>query len=159
MSKNDTILLQYILLQFQYFITTSLCTLGSYKQMFHPNSFNGNDLVALFSLIRTLNLFGSEATLSKWLKCIEKLHSSRWSDTAHFLTFLRHFPVSKNVAVCFTIISNVAFTICVSVNNVRTESFLFSLYYKDFLKNKIRSDIVYRYTCSNCKAIYFCKTC
>ena len=30
--------------------------------------------------------------------------------------------------------------------------------YKDFLQKKIRSDIVYRYMCSNCKVTYYGKT-
>ena len=30
--------------------------------------------------------------------------------------------------------------------------------YKDSFKKKIRSDIVYRYTCSNCKVTYYDKT-
>ena len=30
--------------------------------------------------------------------------------------------------------------------------------YKDSLQKKIRSDIVYRYTCSNCKVTYYGKT-
>ena len=30
--------------------------------------------------------------------------------------------------------------------------------YKDFLQKKIRSDIFYRYMCSNCKVVYYGKT-
>ena len=65
---------------------------------------------------------------------------------------------SKNVVVCFTITSNVAVTTRVSVKNVRADSFPFSFHYKDFLKKKSRSDIGYKYTCSNYKAIYNGKT-
>ena len=70
--KTDTILLKYTFYQFQYFITTCLCTVEIYQ----ANSFNGNDLMVLFnwgcsrlinklSLIRSLNLFASEARISK----------------------------------------------------------------------------------------------
>ena len=72
--KTDTILLQYTLHQFQYFITTCVCMVEIYQQMFQSNSFNGNDLMVLFSwgwsrlinklsLIRSLNLFASEARI------------------------------------------------------------------------------------------------
>ena len=74
--KTDTILLQYTLYQFQYFITTCLCTVEIYQEMFQSNSFNGNDLMVLFnwdwsrlinklSLIKSLNLFASEARIAK----------------------------------------------------------------------------------------------
>ena len=49
-------------------------------------------LINKLSLIRSLNLFVSEARISKWSKSIEQLHSSRWSDTADCLTHLRRFP-------------------------------------------------------------------
>ena len=45
--KTDTILLQYIFYQFQYFITTCLCTVEIYQEIFQSNSFNGNDLMVL----------------------------------------------------------------------------------------------------------------
>ena len=65
--KTDTIRLQYTFYQFQYFITTCLCMVEIYQEMFQSNSFNGNDLMVLFnwrwsrlinkhSLIRNLNL-------------------------------------------------------------------------------------------------------
>ena len=114
-----------------------------YQRRSQSKSFNGNDLMVLFnwgwsrlinklSLIRSLNLFASEGriTITKWSKSIEQLHSSRWSDTADCLTHLRRFPVklekpiSKKVAVCFTIISNLAVTTHVSVNNIRADLFL-----------------------------------
>ena len=74
--KTDTILLQYTLHQFQFCITTCLCMVEIYQQMFQSNSLNGNDLMVLFnwgwsrfinklSLIRSLNLFLSEARISK----------------------------------------------------------------------------------------------
>ena len=72
--KTDTILLQYTFYQFQYFITACLCTVEIYQEMFQSNSFNGNDLMILFSwsrlinklsLIRLLNLFASKARTSK----------------------------------------------------------------------------------------------
>ena len=47
--KTDTILLQYTLYQFQYFITTCLCTVGIYQGIFQSNSFNGIDLMVLFN--------------------------------------------------------------------------------------------------------------
>ena len=74
--KTDTILLQYTFFRFQYFITTCLCTVEIYQEMFPSNTFNGYDLMVLFnwrwsrlinklSLIRSLNLFASEARISK----------------------------------------------------------------------------------------------
>ena len=74
--KNDTILLQYNFYQFQYFITTCLCMVKIYQEIFQSNSFNGNDLMVLFSwgwsrlinkfsLIRSLNVLASEATAPK----------------------------------------------------------------------------------------------
>ena len=74
--KTDTILLQHTFHQFQYFITTCLCTVESYQEMFQSNIFNGNDLMIVFnwgwsrlinklSLIRSPNLFASEARISK----------------------------------------------------------------------------------------------
>ena len=70
--------------------------------------FNGNDLMVLFnwglsrlinklSLIRSLNLFPSEARISKRSKSIDQLHSSRWSDTADYL---RRFPVKLEIHMC-----------------------------------------------------------
>ena len=47
--KTDTILLKYTIYQFQYFITTCLCTVEIYQEMFQSNSFNGNDLMVLFN--------------------------------------------------------------------------------------------------------------
>ena len=69
--KTDIIPLQYTFYQFQYFITTCLCTVEIYQEMFQSNSFNGNDLMVLFnwgwsrlinklSLIRSLNFYASE---------------------------------------------------------------------------------------------------
>ena len=46
--KTDTILLQYNVYQFQYFITTYLCMVEIYQEMFQSNIFNGNDLMVLF---------------------------------------------------------------------------------------------------------------
>ena len=74
--KIDTFLLQYSFYQFQYFITTWLCTVEIYQEMFQSNSFNGNDFMVLFNwgwsrltnkhfIIRSLNLFSSEARISK----------------------------------------------------------------------------------------------
>ena len=74
--ETDTILLQYTFYQFQYFITTCLCTVEIYQETFKSNSFNGNDFMVLFNwgwsrlinklfLIRSLNLFASEARISK----------------------------------------------------------------------------------------------
>ena len=45
--KTDTILLKYTFYQFQCFITTCLCTVEIYQEVFQPNSFNGNDLMWL----------------------------------------------------------------------------------------------------------------
>ena len=73
--KTDTILLQYsFFYHFQYFIIACLCTVEIYLEMFKLNSFHGNDLMVLWdwsrlinklSLIRSLNLFASEARISK----------------------------------------------------------------------------------------------
>ena len=74
--KTDTILLQYTFYQFQYFITTCLCTVEIYQEMFQSNISNENDLIILFnwgwsslinklSLIGSLNFFTSEARISK----------------------------------------------------------------------------------------------
>ena len=56
--------------------------MGIYQEMFQANSFNGNGLMVLFkwgqpplinkrSLKISLNLFASEATISKWSKSID----------------------------------------------------------------------------------------
>ena len=77
--KTDDILLQYTFYQFQFFITTFLCTIEIYQEMFQSNSSKRNDLMVLFnlglsrlinklSLIRSLNLFASEARLIKMIK-------------------------------------------------------------------------------------------
>ena len=42
--KTATILLQYTLHQFQYFIATCLCTVEINQEMFHSNIFNRNHL-------------------------------------------------------------------------------------------------------------------
>ena len=74
--KTDTILLQYTFYQFQCFITTCLCTVEIYQEMFQSNISNENDLIILFnwgwsslinklSLIGSLNFFTSEARISK----------------------------------------------------------------------------------------------
>ena len=146
--KTDTVLLQYNFYQFQYFITTCLCTVEICQEMFQSNSFNGNDLMVLFkwgwsllinklSLTRSLKLLASVASISKWSKPIKQLHSTRWSDTVDCLTllivktffFLLQYTQmvcssNKKVAVCFTLISNLAVTARVTVNNVRADFFL-----------------------------------
>ena len=74
--KAETILLQYNFHQFQHFITTCLCIVDIYQQMFQSKSPNGNDLMVLFnwgwshlidklSVKRSLNLLASEARISK----------------------------------------------------------------------------------------------
>ena len=99
--------LKYFLHQFRYF----LCTVEIHQQIFQSNSFNENDVMVLFnwgwsclinklSVIRSLNLFASEARISKWSKSIEQLHSSRWSDTADCLTHLRWFPFNLDIPMC-----------------------------------------------------------
>ena len=109
--STDTILLQYTFYQFQYFITTCLCLVKIYQEIFQSNSFNGIDSMVLLnwgwsrlinklSLIRSLNLFASKARISKWSKSIQQLHSSRWSDIADCLTLLRHFPVKLDIPIC-----------------------------------------------------------
>ena len=116
-----------------------------YQQRSQSEIFNGNGLMVLFnwgwshlinklSLIRSLNLFASETRISKW--------SVTFSDNQVdgqilliLLTLLRCFPVKleiskclaalvKKVVVCFTIISNLAVTTHISVNNVRADLFL-----------------------------------
>ena len=110
MLRIDTILLQYTFYQFQYFIAT--CLHGrKLSTKVSVRSFNGNDLMVLFnlvwsriinklSLIRSLNLFASEARISKRSKSTEQLHSSRWSDTVDCLTHLRRFPVKLEIPMC-----------------------------------------------------------
>ena len=109
--KTDTILLQYTFYQFQYFITACLCTVEIYQKMFRSNSFNGNDLMVLYTwgwsrlinklpLIRSLNLFALEAKISKWSKSIELLHWSRRTDTTYCLPLLRGFPVNLDLPIC-----------------------------------------------------------
>ena len=82
-----------------------------YQRRSQSKSFNGNDLMILFSwswsrlinklsLIKSLNLFASEARISKLSKSMEQLHSSRWSDTADCLTHLRRFPVKLEIPMC-----------------------------------------------------------
>ena len=56
-------------------------------------------LINKLSLIRSLNLFASEARILKWSKSIEQLYSSRWSDTADCLTHLRCFPVKLEISM------------------------------------------------------------
>ena len=74
-------------ISFSISVATCLCTVELYQQMSQSNTLNGNDLVVLFnwdwlrlmnklSLIRSLNLFASEARISKY-QSIEQLHSSR----------------------------------------------------------------------------------
>ena len=107
-NPNQFHLFQYTFYQFQYLITTCLCMVEIYQEMFRSNSFNRNDLMVLFSwdwsrlinklsLIGSLNLLASKARISKWSKSIEHLHSSRWSDTADFLTLLRRFLVLSSL--------------------------------------------------------------
>ena len=75
-SNTDIITLQFTLYQFQLSITTWLCMVEIYQGMFQLNNFNRNDLMILFkwgcsrsinklSLIISLNLFASEARISK----------------------------------------------------------------------------------------------
>ena len=90
--KIDTILLQYTLYQFQYFITTCLCMVEIYQQTLQSNSFKGNDLMVL--------VLTSETRISKWSKYTEQLHSSRWSNNADCLTLLRRFPVKLDILMC-----------------------------------------------------------
>ena len=108
--KSDTILLQYTFHRFQYFIKNTYMDKIS-QQRSQSKSFNGNDLMVLFnwgwsrlinklSLMRSLNLFVSEARISKWSKSIEQLHSNRWSDTAGSLTHLRCFSVKLKIPMC-----------------------------------------------------------
>ena len=118
--KTCTILLQYYFtiqlhsITIHYFITTCLCLVEIYQYIFQSNSFNGNDLMVLFnygwsrltsnlSLMKSLNLFASEARISKWLsieKSIEQLHSSSLSDIADCLTLLRRFPIKLDIPIC-----------------------------------------------------------
>ena len=63
--------------------------------------------VTLKLVIRYCQMFDNFRTLFSWIRYTDMLYSSR-----------------KSVAVCFTIISNLAVTACVSVNNVRAVLFL-----------------------------------
>ena len=54
--KTDTILVQYALHQFQYFITRCLFTVEIYQQMVQSNSFNGNEkLLTKMKIFKTIN--------------------------------------------------------------------------------------------------------
>ena len=86
------------LINFNVSITTYLRTMDFYLEMPKSNSF---DLIVLFnwgwsrfmnkrSLIRSLNLFASEAKISKWSKSIEQLHSIKWADTADTICLIIH---------------------------------------------------------------------
>ena len=57
-------------------------------------------LINKLFLIRSLNLFLSEARISKLSKSMEQLHSSRCSDTADCLTYLRRFKVKLEIPMC-----------------------------------------------------------
>ena len=114
--------------------------------MFQSDSFNGNDLMVLFnrvwsrliyklSLIRSLNLFASEARNIKMIKVhltVTFKYMIRYCwlfDTFRTLSSLIrythiHRSSSKKVTVCFTMTSNLAVTIRASVNNVRADLFL-----------------------------------
>ena len=46
--KTDTILLQYTFHQFQYIMTTCLCTVETNQQVFQSNRFNGEKNVGMF---------------------------------------------------------------------------------------------------------------
>ena len=61
-------------------------------------------LINKISLIRSLNLFASEARISKWSKFIKQLHSSRWSNTADCLRLLRRFPVKLEIPMCSAVL-------------------------------------------------------
>ena len=112
--------------------------------MFQLNYFNGNDLMVLFNwgwprliyklyLVRSLNLFASEARISKWSKYIKQLNSSKSCDTVDLLTILRQFPVKLEIPMCSAALvkrwqcplpSNLAVTIPTPINKVRMELFL-----------------------------------
>ena len=65
----------------------------------------------------------------------------------------------KNIGTCLvnSIESNLKF--CKLKVIFQSPCKLSSLFrYKDSVKKEIRSDIVYRYTCSNCKVTYYRKT-
>ena len=79
--------------------------------MSQSNSSSGNDLTVLFDcdwsrfmnkliLIRSLNWFASKASISKWSKSIEQLHSSELSDTTDCLTLLGYFLVKLIIRMC-----------------------------------------------------------
>ena len=57
-------------------------------------------LINKLSLMKSVNMFASEARISKRLKSIEQLHSRRWSDTADCLTHLRRFLVKLEISMC-----------------------------------------------------------
>ena len=74
------------------------------------NSSSGNDQMVLFdwdwsrfmnkfSLIRSLNLFSSEARKSKWSKYIEQLLSSECPDSADCLTLLKYSSVKLEICM------------------------------------------------------------
>ena len=89
------------LISFHIFITTCLYLVEFYQQISQSNKFNRNDFKVLINYgwsalisklsLRSLNLFVSEARISKWSKSIEQL---RWGlGTANCLALARRFPV------------------------------------------------------------------
>ena len=104
--------------------------------MSQSNNLSWNDSMDLFHwgwsclmnklfLIRSLNLFASEARISKWS------YSNIWSDTADCLTLLDIFQPnyvlwssSKKVVVCFTRISNPEIITRIIINNDGADLFL-----------------------------------
>ena len=138
-------------------------------------------LINKLSLIRSLNLFASEARISKWSKPVEQLYSSRWSDTTDCLTHLRCFLVKSEILMCseknlicvlpflgkrsMELRTNLVNSIESSLKFCKLKVIFQSpcklnllFCYKDTLQKKIRSDIVYRNMCSNCNVIYYGKT-
>ena len=63
--KTDTVLLQYTLHQFQYFITTCLCMVEIYQQMFQSNSFSFVHFDIVASDPNKFRLFIKESLLIK----------------------------------------------------------------------------------------------
>ena len=70
--------------------------------------------------------FAPEARVSKWSKSMEQLHSSRWFDTADYLTSLKYLIIKLKVPMCLTALktvailyqnSNLAVTTHISINN------------------------------------------
>ena len=91
-------------------------------------------LINKLSLIRRLNLFTSEARISKWSKSIEQSHSSIWSDTE------RIFITEQRIQLVWWLENNFKFTKFKLLSIQLTKRILSCI---DFFPRKGRTQISY----------------